>query len=381
MKLKKFFKFFTTFLIFLSGGKIVIGEILNSGLGPLEIRPQFLVNQPFLAMYPENTTTLKNGESRLSLGIEIANTFVNSQGPTEQITKKEINRGLNLSDFLDKDGKVVTGFSLYLDAESKRKKIKYRYGIADSLELKLEIPFITFDGGTMDNTIESFHSMIGISNFDKGGAYRALSEKNKYAYYVVKDGEFLYASTKQIYNVRGEPDVGLKWNIIEGGNILPAITLKLAYKFANSDRSGEQKLIRSGGSDWGHYFILSKGFGKWIIYFGDGQTKISNNYEFSSSLSHRFMSMEYRITEEDSLVFQTASQSSIFPKTKANPRSNNGETQEQRNSNLSVPTSVSAFGYKSFSGAIFWESGFVQDYNNFGNETDFVFFWEIGIEW
>ena len=93
------------------------------------------------------------------------------------------------------------------------------------------------------------------------------------------------------------------------------------------------------------------------------------------------MSMEYRITGDDSLVFQTVSQSSIFPKTNANPRSANGETQEQRNSNLSVPTSVSAFGYKSYSGVIFWESGFVQDYNNFGNETDFVFFWEMGIEW
>ena len=381
MKLKKILKFFTSFILLFSGGINVNGEILNSGLGPLEIRPQFLVNQPFLAMYPENTMTLKNGDSRLSIGIEIANTFVNTQGPTGQITKEEINRGLNSSDFLDKKGEVVSGFSLYLDAETKRKKIKYKYGITDYLELKLELPFITFDGGTMDNTIESFHSLIGISNFDRGGAYRALSEKNKYAYYVVKDGKFLYASTEQIYNVRGEPDVGLKWNFIEGGNILPAITLKLSHKFGNSDRTGEQKLIRSGGSDWGHYFILSKGFENWIIYFGDGQTKISNNFEFSSSISHRFMSMEYRISGEKSLVFQTVSQSSIFPKTNANPRSTNGENQEQRNSNLSVPTSVSALGYKFYSGAIFWESGFVQDYNNFGNETDFVFFWEMGIEW
>ena len=224
MKLKKFFKFFTSFILLYSGGINVNGEILNSGLGPLEIRPQFLVNQPFLAMYPENTMTLKNRDSRLSIGIEIANTFVNTQGPTGQITKEEINRGLNLSDFLDKKGEVVSGFSLYLDAETKRKKIKYKYGITDSLELKLELPFITFDGGTMDNTIESFHSLIGISNFDRGGAYRALSEKNKYAYYVVKDGKFLYASTKQFYNVRGEPDVGLKWNFIEGGNILVSLS-------------------------------------------------------------------------------------------------------------------------------------------------------------
>jgi hypothetical protein len=282
---------------------------------------------------------------------------------------------------LDKDGNTVNGFSLYLDAESKRKKIKYRYGLSDSLEFKLELPFVSFDGGTMDSTIESVHSMVGISNFKKGGAYRALSERNQYDYYVVKDGQFVFASTKQIYNVRGEPNMDLKWNLSAGGKVMPAASLKLSYKFANTDRSGEQKLIRSGGADWGHYFILSKGFDNWIVYFGDGQTRIGNNLGFASSLFHRFMSMEYRFSEVDSFVFQTVSQSSIFPTSSASSRSTSGENQEQRNSNLSVPTSVSAFGYKYLSGSIFWESGFVQDYNNFGNETDFVFFWELGVHW
>ncbi len=381
MKIKGLLVLFAFFLILFYGEESAIAGGENFGLGPLEIRPQFLVNQPFLAMSPENTLTLKNGEASLSFGIEIANTFVNTQGPTEQITKTEVARGLTLADFLDKDGNTVKGFSLYLDAESKRKKIKYRYGLSDSLEFKFELPFISFDGGTMDSTIESVHSMIGISNFKKGGAYRALSERNQYAYYVVKDGEFVYASTQQIYNVRGEPIVGLKWNLSEGGKVMPAASLKLSYKFANTDRSGEQQLIRSGGVDWGHYLILSKGFNNWIVYFGDGQTRIGNNRGFASSLSHRFMSMEYRFAEEDSFVFQTVSQSSIFPNSGASSRSTSGENQEQRNSNLSVPTSVSAFGYKFFTGTLFWETGFVQDYNNFGNETDFVLFWEMGVNW
>ena len=91
----------------------------NFGLGPLQIRPQFLVNQTFLAMTPESTLTLKNEESRFSIGMEIANTFVNTQGPTGQITKTEVSRGLTLDDFLDQEGNTVRGFSLYLDAESK----------------------------------------------------------------------------------------------------------------------------------------------------------------------------------------------------------------------------------------------------------------------
>ena len=381
MKIKGFSIILAFFQFFFLGEKLALAGRENFGLGPLEIRPQFLVNQPFLGMSPENTLTLKNGESRLSFGIEIANTFVNTQGPTEQITKKETARGLTLTDFLDKDGNTVNGFSLYLDAESKRKKVKYRYGLTDSLEFKFELPFVSFDGGIMDSTIESVHSMIGISNFKKGGAYRALSERNRYDYYVVKDGQFIFASSKQIFNVRGEPNMDLKWNLSEGGKVMPAASLKLSYKFANTDRSGEQKLIRSGGVDWGHYLILSKGFDNWIVYFGDGQTRIGNSHGFASSLFHRFMSMEYRFSEEDSFVFQTVSQSSIFPTSSASSRSSKGESQEQRNSNLSVPTSVSAFGYKFLSSSFFWETGIVQDYNNFGNETDFVFFWEMGVHW
>ena len=181
--------------------------------------------------------------------------------------------------------------------------------------------------------------------------------------------------------------MGLKWNFSEGGKVMPAATLKLSYKFANTDRSGEQQLIRSGGVDWGHYLILSKGFNKWIVYFGDGKTRIGQNRGFASSLHHRFMSLEYQIEEEESFVFQTVSQSSIFPKTGASSRCTNGsdcfwnETQEQRNSNLSVPTSVFAFGHKFISGSLLWEAGFIQDYNNFGNETDFVLFWEMGVHW
>ena len=156
MKIKGLLVLLSTLLVFFSWRSSTNAGTKNSGLGPLEIRPQFLVNQQFLAMSPGNTLTIKDGESKLSFSIEIANTFVNTQGPTEQITKKEVARGLTVADFLDKDGKTVTGFSLYLDAESKRKKFKYRYGISDSLELKLELPFLSLDGGFMDNSIETF---------------------------------------------------------------------------------------------------------------------------------------------------------------------------------------------------------------------------------
>jgi len=89
-KISNLLKLLSAFIISIAWNNSAQAGSINSGLGPLEIRPQFIVSQPFLAMTPENSSTLIGGESRLSVGIEIANTFVNTQGPTEQITKKEV---------------------------------------------------------------------------------------------------------------------------------------------------------------------------------------------------------------------------------------------------------------------------------------------------
>ena len=100
MKIKGLFKLLSAFIISIAWNNSAQGGSINSGLGPLEIRPQFIVSQPFLAMTPENSSTLKGGESKLSVGIEIANTFVNTQGPTEQITKNRSGARINKRRFL-----------------------------------------------------------------------------------------------------------------------------------------------------------------------------------------------------------------------------------------------------------------------------------------
>ena len=124
----------------------------NSGLGPLEFRNQYPVTHQFLSLHPENTSTQKKGKSRLSYHIAVANTFVNTQGHSKQITKTELQNGLTENDFYDDvnwtsgtDDKV-RGFSLYLDAETTRHTFEYRFGLSDSLEFSLDLPFLSFVG-------------------------------------------------------------------------------------------------------------------------------------------------------------------------------------------------------------------------------------------
>ena len=179
--------------------------------------------------------------------------------------------------------------------------------------------------------------------------------------------------------VAAEPVIGLKWGLSDGGSVIPALSLKLAYKVPNSERDGFYKLTRSGGGDWGHYLILSKGYGSWLAYFGDGQSQIQENHNLAKTLKHRFMAFEYRLGKNSSLLIQTVTQSSIFPKT--HELRELEANQEQRNFNLVVPTNLFIGGYKLESNQLFWEMGFAQDYANYGNETDFVIFIETGMEW
>mgnify|MGYP000415664558 CR=1 FL=1 len=50
MKIKVIFALLSTFSIFFAGAGFANAEGENFGLGPLEIRPQYLVNQPYLAI-------------------------------------------------------------------------------------------------------------------------------------------------------------------------------------------------------------------------------------------------------------------------------------------------------------------------------------------
>jgi len=371
---------FASALLLLCGESSALARTENSGLGPLEVRTQYPVTMPFLSMHPENTKTVGKGKWFWSYRLDIGNTFVNTQGESAQISATEIDRGLTASDFQTTDNNTVQGYSLYLDVETYRHFFQVQYGLSDFMELSFGVPVISFNGGTLDSFIEGVHSGIGVSNAGKRGAFRSLSNKDQMDYYMVKDGTIVTQQTDSFDNLIGEFLMGYKWNLMEGGTFFPALTLKLSYKVASSSPSGAQSLVSSGGSDWGHYLILSKSFGDTIVYLGDGMSRLGNPGDFSNTLSHRFLSLEFRIADKHSLVLQTVSQTSIFPASNANPRAST-ESQEQRNSNLQTGTSVMMAGYKFWLGNLFTELSFTQDYINYGNETDFVISLKTGLEW
>ena len=159
---------------------------------------------------------------------------------------------------------------------------------------------------------------------------------------------------------------------------MPAFTLKLNYKVANGEK-GDDGLASSGSDDHGYMMTFSKGFDPWFVYFGQGMTNIGSNPDWvSDSVFHRFISLEWMMFSNQSLVIQNVIQSSIYP-AEGNPSSDIPE--EIRNYNLQASTALIMLGYKLQIYNLQFDTGFVQDYSNRGNETDFVVFFEAGVRW
>ena len=372
-------------LIFFLAASTLSARTRNAGLGPLEVRNHYPVTHAYLWMYPESTATLPDGEALTSYSFSMANTFVNTQGSTQKITKTEYDRGIVASDFESGEaaGQVVPNLGLYMDVESYRQNFRFKYGMSASFEVSLEVPFLTMTGGIMDEYVEAFHAMVGVSDGEQEGAYREYSDRNKFGFYIARNGELLVANDSGVFGdtflgKRGDTSLGAKWNVWEGGRIMPAFTLKLNYKVANGEK-GDDGLASSGSDDHGYMMTFSKGFDPWFVYFGQGITNFGSNPDWiSDSVFHRFISLEWAMFTNQSLVIQNVIQSSIYP-AEGNPSSDIPE--EIRNYNLQASTALIMLGYKLQIYNLQFDTGFVQDYSNRGNETDFVVFFEAGLRW
>ena len=122
-----------------------------------------------------------------------------------------------------------------------------------------------------------------------------------------------------------------------------AFTLKLNYKVANGEK-GDDGLASSGSDDHGYMMTFSKGFDPWFVYFGRMTNFGSNPDWISDSVFHRFISLEWMMFTNQSLVIQNVIQSSIYP-AEGNPSSDIPE--EVRNYNLQASTALIMLGYKS----------------------------------
>ena len=355
----------------------------NYGLGPIEVRDQFPITLRFLSMTPGHTKPIGNNVASLSYQFVVTNTFLNSQGATQQISDNKLEAGLEPSDFYDKQThESIPGYHNYIDVESHYHRFSWKYGLSENLELGLNLVFVSLIGGAFDHAIEEVHRWVGIDNAKEFGAYRANNKRDQYYFFVALKDRFLIASEQEVYTAPSDPVLDFKWTLTEGNDFMPAIAIKTSVKFPapkNGDSPEDQEaqeLLSNGKMDWGMSALFSKGFEYWVIHLGWAKSRLGENDGFVSELNNRYVTFELRHSLESSTLFQFVSLGSVYPEI-----DEISGVHDRGNVSLSRDTEILVVGYKyrGKSGWI-WDMGFVEDFSQFSNQTDISLFFELGIE-
>jgi len=127
---------------------------------------------------------------------------------------------------------------VYFDGEMTRIDLALRYGITSHLELGLNVPFIRHSSGIMDESVEKFHNVLGLS----GGA-RALVPNDQMHYMYARKEAFYFNLSEDSFGFGDLSfEIGLK--LLQGKQ--HAMALRAYLKLNNGDK---EKLIGSGTVD------------------------------------------------------------------------------------------------------------------------------------
>ena len=154
------------------------------------------------------------------------------------------------------------GEEIVLDGESTRATLDIRYGAARRVELGIQIPYITVNGGFLDSFIEGFHNAIGA-----GGGVRPLEPRNRFLYYYEKDGKMLFYHRDNSLEGLGDIRLSGGWQWYEEPS--GAVALRASLKLPTGER-----FLGSGGTDLALWVTARKyfkaGSGRIAVFGGAG---------------------------------------------------------------------------------------------------------------
>jgi Protein of unknown function (DUF3187) len=340
----------------------------NGGLGLLPIGDQFPLKLKFLIFAPEPVPALPDHTVDISYQFSVANTIVNTQyspqNGTPKITQAQVDAGLTPANF------PSTGFGEYLRVETDRNLFRFRAGVGNGVELGLDQAWVSFSGGALDSAIDEVEGGFNGENPERHGFAH-----NQFHYYVYHNGRPLIATSTSVDNVPQDPVASLKWNPTEGGEIMPAISIRLAYKAPlDSANTLPRSLVSSGHDDYGYSLMVSKAIGKWVAHLQIGESQLSGTgIDYVSTLRHQFIGLEYRVDGRNSWVAQTSNETSVL-----NVGNVSGNAQDFATSR---PADVLSAGFKHASDVFHFDFGFSEDYVSRDNTTDIVLFFDVGWRW
>lgn len=144
---------------------------------PLDIRNEYLPGLIFLQPSPVSPKTLDKEKEAFHLNINLTNdTMASSSYPAYKRYYSEKALVFNYLSDLNLDplrhqllteyvqyGHFEAQYKTVIDVEYQHIRTGYNYGIGNHIELGLELNIISLNSGTLDHSINQYHSMIVLS--------------------------------------------------------------------------------------------------------------------------------------------------------------------------------------------------------------------------
>jgi hypothetical protein len=228
-----------TLLILATGGSTF------ADFGPLQTSNRFPLHLLFLKPRPVPAQLPSRGDMESTLALEYSNTFFDYQN---------------------------SRWNVLMDMEMLVADLSLVYGLTSKMAVRLDLPFVSMDGGFLDGFLENFHDAIGTSNYG-----REKRPKNTFEYRVTKDGRLWVQGddgSVQMADVTVSTQIEL-FKLRNSPKMAGSLLLSLKLPTGDSTRG-----LGSGQFDAGVYLPMQWSADQWsffampgVAFIGDPDTQ------------------------------------------------------------------------------------------------------------
>lgn len=271
--------------------------------GPVALRNQMPLYIFYLQMAPEKASVTDRNKFLINADYTASNITVSAFTPTGSID-------------------LLPLYDIQVDMEVSRVTLDFRYGLYDGLEMGLEVPFISFSGGYLDDFIESFEDGIGARtprSRERQGSYN-------YEYSFKFENKYLFNQQDPVEGI-GDTVLSLKYQLLRDERwFLPNFSIRTAVKLPTGSKSD---LLGSGKVDYGGGFLIDKGFfnNRLILYGGSNivmiqKPSVLSDISLEPEIVSGMVALECFLTDRFSIIAQAIGNSTPYPYSGTNPLDN-----------------------------------------------------------
>jgi len=195
---------------------------------------------------------------------------------------------------------------LVIDAESREWRLGFEYALADRWTVRVQLPYRTSNGGTLDGFLDNWHSLLGLPNGDRP----ALAE-NDFRIEYERAGQSAATYLQEVSGV-GDIAATAAYQLHATPTHATGLALTLKLPTGSSD-----KLTGSGAADTtltlAHEQVLSS---RWIAYAQVNATYLGSGELLAeqqrSSVASGTLAFDYRYTSALTITLQLDGHTAAF---------------------------------------------------------------------